>query len=53
MRFILVISIVFLLISCQEKEVKKVNDNQNMIVKQSEMAALMLKIFEVGAQKSS
>lgn len=50
MRFTLVISVLFLLISCKEKEVEKTNDNQNMIVKQSEMAALMLEMFEVGAE---
>ena len=46
MRFTLVISVLFLLISCKEKEVEKTNDNQNMIVKQSEMAALMLLMYE-------
>ena len=50
MRLLIAIGFLFLLVSCQEKEVKKANHNQNMIVKQSEMAALMLQMFEVGAE---
>lgn len=50
MRFILVFGFLFSLIACQEKTHKKEENKQNMIVKQSEMAALMLEMFEIGAQ---
>lgn len=40
----------FILLSCQSKDEKKVENNQNMVVKQSEMAALMLEMFEENAK---
>lgn len=50
MRIFLSIVFLFMLISCQETAPRKEENNQNRIVKQSEMAALMLEMFEIGAQ---
>ncbi|MAD96522.1 MAG: hypothetical protein CMB99_04260 [Flavobacteriaceae bacterium] len=50
MRFLLLIGFVALLTSCNQKKEVKVETDQNMMVKQSEMAALMLKMFDENAK---
>ncbi len=50
MRFFLLFVVLTLLFSCNQKKVVKVETNQDMIVKQSEMAALMLKMFDENAK---